>query len=449
MPQPFTKTFTHRRRALRLILVLSFLILIIPSCQKIDWRHFTPHPGGKDNSAQVAIDWYTMQLRILLERNSALNGAYFAYIGIGLYEAVQPGIKNGVSLSTKLNQMPDMPARQFNAEYDWQVSANAALASLIRYYYGGLTPANNTSIDSLENAYNQKLKTSISDATFTRSQEFGRSIATAVYNWSLTDNFNPSNAGYVPPVFPGAWIPTPPAFVNGVLPYISEARPLLSSINGSKADPFPYPYSEEAGSDFYNVVKKVYDVSKALTQEEKDIASFWVDQGNGVGFTPPGHDFSIISQVLLQLRSDLFTAAEAYAKAGIAEREATIICFRSKYTYNLIRPVSYIQKVIDPAWLPFIVTPPHPEYPAAHAFVTGSVMKAVEEVLGNNIRFTDHTYDFRGWKARSFKNLFAAGEEAGISRLYGGIHYLPSIQIGLNLADDLGKKIGKVKLKNY
>lgn len=196
-------------------------------------------------------------------------------------------------------------------------------------------------------------------------------------------------------------------------------------------------------------MKRVYDVSKTLTQEQKDIAAFWVDQGNGVGFTPPGHDFSIITQVLFNLGSDLFTTAETYAKAGIAEREATIICFRSKYTYNLIRPVSYIQKVIDQAWLPLIVTPPHPEYPAAHAFITGSVMKSVEEVLGDHIKFTDHTYDFRGWKARSYKNLFASAEEAGISRLYGGIHYLESIKIGLKLGNDLGKKIGKLKLTSY
>lgn len=227
-----------------------------------------------------------------------------------------------------------------------------------------------------------------------------------------------------------------------------NARPLISSIAEAKADPYPHPYSEVTGSDFYNDVKKLYDVSKALTQEQKDIASFWVDQGNGVGTTPAGDDFSIITQVLYQNRSDLFTAAETYAKTGIAEREATIICFRSKYVYNLIRPVSYVQKLIDPAWLPFIATPPHPEYPAAHAFVTGCVMKTAEEVLGEGIRFTDRTYDFRGWKPRSFKSLFAAGEEAGISRLSGGIHYLPSIEIGLKLGKDLGKKIGKIKLAN-
>ena len=146
---------------------------------------------------------------------------YFGYIGIGLYESVRYDIKNSVSLSTKLYQMPAMPAKENNKSYNWQVSANAAMAKMVRSYYTGLTAANNTSIDSLENAYNEKLKPKSDIGTFNRSQAFGRSIATAVYNWSLTDNFNPGNTGYVPPVFAGAWVPTPPAFANGVQPYLS------------------------------------------------------------------------------------------------------------------------------------------------------------------------------------------------------------------------------------
>jgi hypothetical protein len=96
--------------------------------------------------------------------------------------------------------------------------------------------------------------------------------------------------------------------------------------------------------------------------------------------------------------------------------------------------------------LPFITTPAHPEYPAAHAYVTGSVMQAVTEVLGDNVSFTDHSYDFRGWTPRTYANIFKAAEEAGISRLYGGIHYLPSINMGLSLAHDLGVRVGDIKL---
>lgn len=436
--------------------LLSLLVIItgmffLNSCKKYDAPDFERDRPAVEKkchnlNAAVALEWYRLQLRFLLERNSTMNGVYFGYLGIGLYESVRNGINNATSLSSKLYQMPAMPAKENNKSYHWPESANAAMASMLRSYNTGLTTANLASIDSLENVFNQKFSAEAGTAAFTRSQAFGRSIATAVYNWSLTDNFNPSNAGYVPPVFPGAWVPTLPALANGVLPYVSAARPFLAESHTRVSPPFTAAYSEDPTSYFYKIVKHVYDVSQTLTQEQKDIAMFWVDQGNGVGYTPPGHDFNFITQAMEQKQANLAIVAEAYAKAGIAERDATIVCFRSKYTYNLLRPITYIRKFIDPNWLPFIGTPPHPEYPAAHAFITGSVMAAVTRVLGYNVSVTDHTYDFRGWGPRTYSSLFNAAKEAGISRLYGGIHYLPSIKVGLIEANSLGDKIGKINL---
>jgi hypothetical protein len=433
------------------LLLITAALFFLDGCKKYDAPVFEKnHPAEEKKchgmNATVALEWYKLQLRFLLERNSTLNGTYFGYLGIGLYESVRNGINNATSLSSKLYQMPAMPARENNKSYYWPESANAAMAGMLRSYNTGLTPANLASIDSLENVFNQKFNAEAGAAAFSASQDFGRSIATAIYNWSLTDNFNPSNTGYVPPVFPGAWEPTLPALANGVLPYVSGARPFLSENLTSVAPPFPAAYSENPASYFYKIVKNVYDVSQTLTQEQKDIALFWVDQGNGIGYTPPGHDFSFITQALEQKHANLAIAAEAYAKAGIAERDATIVCFRSKYTYNLLRPITYIRRFIDPNWLPFIVTPPHPEYPAAHAFITGSVMAAVTRVLGYNVPVTDHTYDFRGWAPRTYTTLFNGAKEAGMSRLYGGIHYLPSINIGLLLGHNLGDKIGKMNL---
>lgn len=436
------------KKIIAILLLLPAISTFITGCQKFDFWNRHENRYQKIPDAQVATDWYRLQLRFLLERNSTLNGAYFGYLGIGLYESLQPGIKDGLSFSAKLYQMPTMPAVEDHKNYDWIESANAAMASLLRYYNTGLTTANLASIDSLENAYNQKLNQGGGTESFARSQAFGKSIATAIYNWSLTDNFNPSNAGYVAPVFPGAWVPTPTAFANPVFPYISQARPFLAENASAIAPPPAFAYSEDPNSDFYKMMKQDYDVFNALTQEQKDIALFWVDQGNGTGYTPPGHDFSIITQAIEQTHVNLAIAAEIYAKAGIAERDATIVCFRSKYKYNQLRPVTYIQKLIDPAWLPFIPTPPHPEYPAAHAMITGAVMATAEKILGDNVKITDHSYDFRGWTPRTFNSLFQAAENAGISRLYGGIHCLPSINTGFDLAHDLGGKIGEIKLRD-
>jgi hypothetical protein len=344
--------------------------------------------------------------------------------------------------------MPEMPAKENNNGYHYAVSANAAMAAMLRSFNTGLTTANRASIDSLENAYNQKLQPDAGSASFKRSQAFGRSIATAIHDWYLTDNLNLSNAGYTPLGTPGSWVPTPPLFQAAINVNLGSGRTFLASDLSVVAPPFPAPYSEVINSDFYNIAKLDYDISINPTDDQKNIARFWVDQGNGIGYTPNGHELSLTVQALEQTHASLAVAAEAIAKMTIAERDAIVIVFRSKFIYNLLRPVTYIQKVIDPTWLPLIPTPPHPEYPAAHSMITGAAMQALERVLGANVPVWDHTYDFRGalYPARHYNSITDAGAEAGISRLYGGIHYLPSINIGLTMGREIGNKVGDIKL---
>jgi len=344
--------------------------------------------------------------------------------------------------------MPEMLAKENNNGYHYAISANAAMAAMLRSFNNGLTTANRASIDSLENAYNQKLLPDAGSASFKRSQAFGRSIAAAIHDWYLTDNLNLSNAGYTPLGTPGSWVPTPTLFQAAINVNLGAGRTFLASDLGVVAPPFPAAYSEVPNSDFYNIVKLDYDISKILTDDQKDIARFWVDQGNGIGYTPNGHELSLTVQALEQTHASLAVAAEAIAKMAIAERDAIVVVFRSKYVYNLLRPVTYIQKVIEPGWLPFIPTPPHPEYPAAHSMITGAAMQALERVLGANVSVWDHTYDFRGvlYPARHYNSITDAGAEAGISRLYGGIHYLPSINVGLTMGREIGNKVGDIKL---
>ncbi|MDQ2863857.1 MAG: hypothetical protein M3R50_09470, partial [Bacteroidota bacterium] len=91
------------------LLATAMLIIAGNSCQKFDLRRIYNHHQNENAEANVATDWYKLQLKILLERNSALTGVYFGYIGIGLYESVRYGSNNSVSLSTKLSHMPEMP----------------------------------------------------------------------------------------------------------------------------------------------------------------------------------------------------------------------------------------------------------------------------------------------------------------------------------------------------
>jgi hypothetical protein len=316
--------------------------------------------------------------------------------------------------------------------------------------YPWLTPANKASVDSLENAWNEKVLLSTESEKFKRSQDFGRAVAAAVYAWSKTDNYSVTNTGYVLPTGFGIYIPTPPAFGTPILPFVSLARPLVQEDGTGIAPPPPFAYSETPGSDFYKMVKDVYDVSKTLTTEQRNMALFWNDAGINIGYTPQGHIMNVATQAIEQSGVDLGTAAEGYAKAGIGIREAQLTCFRSKFTYLQMRPVSYIRKVIDPTWSPLITTPAHPEYPAAHAYVTSVTLRALSWVLGSNTPVVDHSYENVSGvygAPRTYSTLDKVGEESGNSRRYGGIHYLSSIMTGLAEGRMIGDRVGKIKME--
>ncbi len=428
------------------LFILLVAVSLLNSCKKQD--HMPP--TATKESADVVYDWYKLAKRIQLNTTPPpvviANNRAFGYIGVGLYEAVRPGIKGAVSLSTYLYQMPAMPAPQMQKDYLWRASANAALASLFRQFLVGLTDANKASIDSLENAYNDRFKLSTSDAVISRSQAYGRAVASVIYNWSTTDNFNLSPEGYTLPVYPGAWEPTPPAFLPPVGPFLKDSRPFLPSSLTATLPPPPVPYSEDPSSAFYQAAKEVYDVGKALTDEQKATANFWADVGGvGVGFPPPEHILNVVTDVLEDEGARLGKAAEVYAKTGIVMKDAFIIIWRAKYQYNLLRPVTYINRDIDPAWMTYLPTPPYPEYPSGLAGIVTPVMQILIREFGD-IPVTDDTYVERGLPARHYGSISELIEEAAISRLYAGIHYRFTQNATIVQGKELGNRIADINL---
>ena len=98
-------------------------------------------------------------------------------------------------------------------------------------------------------------------------------------------------------------------------------------------------------------------------------------------------------------------------------------CWRAKYIWNLLRPVTFIQTYIDPSWNPLIGTPPFPTYTSGHSTFSGAVATILTVELGTQISFTDSSKIVYGFLPRSFSNFNEYAQEAAMSRLYGGIHY--------------------------
>jgi hypothetical protein len=151
--------------------------------------------------------------------------------------------------------------------------------------------------------------------------------------------------------------------------------------------------------------------------------------------------------VLDTQNASLAIAAEAYAKVGMAVADAFIACWHTKFEFNLIRPITYIQRVIDPNWTTPVGTPPFPEYTSGHSVQSGAVAQLLTDLFGENFAFVDHTHDERGLEPRAFGSFFDFADEAAISRLYGGIHYRAAIDRGLEQGKCIGQRISALKFK--
>lgn len=195
---------------------------------------------------------------------------------------------------------------------------------------------------------------------------------------------------------------------------------------------------------------EVYLVSKKLNEDERATGLFWDDFPDGKTLTGGGHWVSILKTVMTDQNVSLIEGAHLYAGLFIAANDAAIGCFKAKYTYNQMRPVTYIQKFMGHNdWNPLIITPPHPEYPAAHATVSMAGATILTKMLGDKVSFTDNTYAYKGYKAHHFNNFKEAATEAGMSRLYGGIHYRQSIEAGFTQGEKVADYISnKLVFKN-
>jgi membrane-associated phospholipid phosphatase len=163
--------------------------------------------------------------------------------------------------------------------------------------------------------------------------------------------------------------------------------------------------------------------------------------------TPPGHWISIALAVLKQESADAGRAAETLALLGIGMADAFIGCWHAKFEYDLIRPVTYIHRVIDPAWEPILNTPPFPEYPSGHSTQSGAAATVLAGLFGESRGFEDATHVDDGLPARAYSSFWAAAEEAALSRLYGGIHFRAAIERGLDQGRCIGAYVTALKTR--
>lgn len=432
-------------------------------------------------SSEIALAWFKLQLKLAKEMpgcSPPVASRVFGYAGVTLYEALVPGMPAHQSLAGQLNGLTAMPQALIDEEYHWPTVANSALATICQRLYVKAFPLNLAAMAALEEKYNRQFQAQLTPEIFNRSVAWGKTVAEAIFAWSRGDGGNKGYANnfpftYTQPEGPGLWVPTPPFLETlypsrALQPYWGTNRPFVLK-SGSDCAPGSHPaYSDQPGSAFYAEAFEVYKTTRNLTAEQRAIAAFWSDNP-GQSSTPAGHSISILNQILEQKNAKLDVAAEAYAKVGMALNDAFIACWHAKYQYNLLRPLTYINKFIDTSWKPPLNTPPFPEYPSGHSVQSGAFAQVMTDLFGETT-FVDHTHDpgaiekmmtdlfgavmylgqehhARGLAPRRFKSFFEAANEAAISRLYGGIHFRAAIENGMAQGKCIGQKISALQFK--
>jgi hypothetical protein len=442
--------FAHKRFTRMMILGTVLLMLlagVIPAA------HARPDPQAApaaDYDSSVPLVWYDLILE-LVETTPGFSppvaARAFGYTGVTLYEAVVPGMPGYQTLAGQLSRFMGVPQPDPALEYHWPAVASAALEAITRDLFAGTSDENQAKIETLARRLNQRLAGEVDTDVLARSLTQGQAVAGAIYAWAQQDGASQvaqaGTAGYYPPHGAGQWEPTLGADgspVAALLPDWGTIRPFVLPSGAACAISAPPGYAEHPESPFYREAREVYDAGQNLTAEQRAIAAFWADNPGSTP-TPPGHWIALLTQLLREDNHTLDVAAEAYAKLGMAVADAFILCWHAKYQYNLVRPVTYINAVIDPDWMPLIPTPPFPEYPSGHSVQSAAAAVVLTDLFGANYAFVDHTHERRGLAPRAFDSFAQAAREAAISRLYGGIHFRAAIEVGLQQGECVGQRI--------
>jgi len=376
----------------------------------------------------------------------------YVYPGIAAYEVLQQGDPSYQSLAGQVNGLDEVPAVDPEA-------VCLPLAAVQAYHRVGKALV--FSEEKMKTFYAALMADmeaiGIPGDVWRRSLTYGDEVAEHILAWAGKDMYAETRSypKYSLPDQPDLWVPTPPAYIDGIEPHWREIRPLVLDSAQQFVPPAPTPFSEDPESQFMKETMEVYQALDAPDAAERvAIAKFWdcnpyvMQQTGHVMYatkkiTPGGHWMSISTLVSRRENLDVLASAEVYARTSIALFDAFISCWDEKYRSNLVRPETVINTYIDPNWMPTLQTPPFPEYTSGHSVISRAAAVTLTGLLGENYAFEDTTEETYGLPARSFTSFYHASDEAAVSRLYGGIHYKPAIYNGIAQGEKVGRYIAK------
>ncbi|MFO0942082.1 MAG: phosphatase PAP2 family protein [Pirellulales bacterium] len=288
--------------------------------------------------------------------------------------------------------------------------------------------------------------------------EFGRAVGLAMLAARANDGAR-KIVSFEPGTEPGDWNRTFPDFLPALLPQWPQVKPFgVKNIEALRPDA-PPPLDSQAYAEAVDEVMQLGSLdSTARTAEQEEIALFWADGGGTA--TPPGHWNRIAENASLIKQLSLVDNAHLFAMLNMALADAGIAAWDSKYAFNLWRPIDAIRQadvdgnaatVADANWLPLLRTPPFPSYVSGHSTFSSAAATVLTELFGDEFTFSSTTdpqnapsqrpLSAKLIVTRHFSSFNQAAQEAGLSRIYGGIHFSFDNEAGQTLGEAVGQEI--------
>ena len=420
--------------------------LMISCNQKSDYKEVFTDPVLYSKTVKKLND-------VVLENNfpPMIGSRNYAYANIAAYECMVAGDKNYISLAGQIKHLPVMPEPGQGKEIDFHLAAllsftkvgNAVTfpeGSMMEYYDELKTKAKNAGMPS---------------AVLKNTLDFSDTIVATVLKWSKKDNYAQTRSAekYTVTTEEGRWVPTPPMYGQAIEPHWREIRCLVMDSCSQFMPPRPLQFDvKNKNSAYYKSMIEVKTVGDSLTEEQKHIADFWDDNPfklNVSGhvmfatkkFSPPGHWMNIVGIAAQKAKADFSTTVAAYTETSIALFDGFISCWDEKFRSNFIRPETAINKYVNEEWHPYIQTPPFPSYTSGHATISAAAAEVMTNWFGDHLSFTDTSSLEFGIPSRRIESFRMAAKEAGMSRLYGGIHYRQDNEEGNKCGTMLGDMI--------
>ena len=374
----------------------------------------------------------------------------YVYPAIAAYEAMLPRYQDKfMSFANQLNGLDKMPKPQND-------KINFHLAAIHAFLFVGTQLIFS---EEKVKVFQKKLYDRLADEGLPRSVKkastaYGEKVGQHILDWADKDMYKQTRTYPQYTIRPEDqyWKPTPPDYMEGIEPHWNKIRPMTLDSARQFKPKEPETFSLDKDVEFYEQLIEVYEVGKNLNEEQTEIAKFWdcnpyVSHHYGHAMfatkkiTPGGHWIGITAIAAREAGSSFDETVETYAKVSVALFDAFISCWDEKWRTIVVRPETLINQYLDEEWMPILQTPPFPEYTSGHSVISRAAAVVLTDLYGENFVFNDTTEQAYGLPARKFTSFIHASEEAAISRLYGGIHYMMAIENGIAQGQAIGSYI--------